>query len=118
MMDNYILLYLITRLDGLKGLLCFFIGICMAFILIKIINKLADDEYTRFEDKHWMFKYVEKIATLLIIVVVLIPSKSDVVSIYTGSVVISTLDAERSKDIVDKTIKVIEKKLDDDLKKE
>ena len=36
----------------------------------------------------------------------------------TGSVIISTLDAKRSKDIVDKTIKIIEKKFDNNLKKE
>ena len=35
---------------------------------------------------------------------------------YTGSVIATTLDNDKTKAITDKTIKVIEKKLDDELK--
>ena len=59
---------------------------------------------------------IEYIIVGVMIGMIVLPTQKDITMMYTGSVIAITLDNDKTKAITDKAIKVIEKKLDGELK--
>ena len=118
MMGNVFWLYVLTRLDKIE----FVLTICLAFgtliLCLKWFNYLVDDGLFKPEKAPWVIRKVEYIIVGAMIGMLLLPTQKDIAVIHTGSVIVTTLDTDKAKVIKDKTIRVIEKKLDDELKKE
>ena len=115
-MDNVFWLYVLTRLDKIESVLV----ICLAFgtliIALKWFNYMVDNGLFEPEKTPWVIRKIEYIIVGAMIGVIVLPTQKDTMVMYTGSVIATTLDNDKTKAITDKTIKVIEKKLDDELK--
>ena len=115
-MDNVFWLYVLTRLDKIE----FILTMCSSFgaliLGVKWFNYLIDGGLFESEKAHWVIRKIEYITVGAMIVMIVLPTQKDIMAMYTGSVIATTLDNDKTKAITDKTIKVIEKKLDDELK--
>ena len=116
-MSDTIWLYLLTRSGVLIGVLLFILVLASVGYFIKVAFLFANErddtlpKFPFFVDKSG---YIVIITTTLLL---LVPSKEDIMVMYAGTVIAATMDADRAKVISDKTIKVIEKKLDNELNK-
>ena len=116
-MSDIIWLYLLTRSGVLIGVLLFILVLASVGYFIKVAFLFANErddtlpKFPFFVDKSG---YIVIITTTLLL---LVPSKEDIMVMYAGTAIATTMDADRAKVISDKTIKVIEKKLDNELNK-
>ena len=116
-MDNVFWLYVLTRSGILIGMLLFILVLaCVAYIVKTMFLFVYErDELPKFRFFVDKSGYIIIIATALLL---LVPSKEDIIVMYAGTAIAATIDTDRVKVVSDKTIKVIEKKLDDELKKQ
>ena len=116
-MDNVFWLYVLTRSGILIGMLLFILVLACVAYIVKTMFLFANErddtlpKFPFFVDKSG---YIVIITTALLL---LVPSKEDIVVMYAGTAIAATMDVDRAKVISDKTIKVIEKKLDNELNK-
>ena len=117
MMDNVFWLYVLTRSGILIGMLLFILVLACVAYIVKTMFLFANErddtlpKFPFFVDKSG---YITIIATALLL---LVPSKEDIIVMYAGTAIAATIDTDRVKVVSDKTIKVIEKKLDNELNK-
>lgn len=115
-MDNVFWLYVLTRLDKIESVLVLCLMFGTFIIALKWFNYMVDNGLYKPEKAHWVIRKIEYIIVGVMIGMIVLPTQKDIMVMYTGSAIATTLETDRAKAITDKTIKVIEKKLDDELK--
>lgn len=118
-MEDWFLLYLLTRVDAVKGfavVLSFLLGCSGAIALICYFDSFEDFP----EEAARLLQYAKRIAWLFLVAVVIAiftPSRNDVIFIAGGSAILEASRSGRAQAIGSKTLDVIESYLDDAVKK-
>ena len=126
-MDNWFGLYMLTRIDDLKGLIgliCVF-GVILTCVLATIAAMMRGDPYPKVSEVEWGRKvhksFVPKMiaaTAVMATIYVTIPSKNDVLFIIGGSALLDIAKTDRAKSIGDKTLKAVEQWIDSNLPKD
>ena len=118
-MGDMFLLYLLTRLEAIK-LLCLFV--CLGYFIITVIwflMSLDDSSYYSSKAKEKMSDtsklYIPIISTILL---VLLPTKEDMMFVVAGTGIMEIAKNEDIKRIAGKSVTIFEKYLDDMMKEE
>ena len=105
------ILYLIDFLDKISLLCCVGLLLSLTLTIISFVQILVDeDSLYKLIKKKWL------VPLLLMIILTLIPSKKTIYLMVSTKVMESIVSNEKTMNIGDKTLKILEKKLDELLK--
>lgn len=106
------ILYLIDFLDKISLLCCVGLLLSLTLTIISFVQMLSVDEDSLYKliKKKWL------VPLLLMIILTLIPSKTTMYLMVSTKVMESIVSNEKTMNIGDKTLKILEKKLDELLK--
>lgn len=123
-MSDWFLLYLLTvanSVNDLTGIIGIFAAVLSVVLGIVLGVAYADDPRNKWDDWRDRFNNLRKLfiaGLALMFVASLIPSRNDIIFIVGGAKILELTRTDRVQGIGDKTLGVVEKWLEDNLKED
>lgn len=119
-MNDTTMLYLVTTLDRLQGVLFAVLLLCGLALLFLCIKYMVDDDYDPEEKLAGQRKAIRRLATCMAIAgiaIVFVPSKGDVLLILAGSEVLKAARSDTASRLTGKSVELLESMIDEQLSK-